>query len=830
MKDDIQQIILKLSNGEINTTDIPEEYQNEFDLIKAERKLGLRKFYRRGYNILSDNFFVEEFIYQNSSSYIRKKQKKAFDNFESYFTYLEGSIYFNSCYYQLDPRKLPSSVNLNRLFEYNSFIEQIKLISIDDFVVSNNVNESGYVYSITKGYEHDANGYFYVYQEIKDNEGNTIKKEKHNFDYFCDFIAFLKGDLSNADLLFCDGLINLISIEGINFSNAIIKSDVCRKFNIPYKKFFNSLDNNMSFSAAEINEFETSLVLKSSRDLESKNNNSSLSIVEDKNNIRRIYYISDLHLYHLFNNKKVESESDAIYVIKKLVDTIIKESKYNSIVLINGDTSLDFSIFELFIAELKIKKRKRTIIFTIGNHDIWSCPNDTFEQLKEKYRIVLEESDMYLLQNNVILIEGDNVDEIFKITEDEFTELSQEKLKEKVKYANIIFFGGTGFAGYNPFYNAEIGLYRYNLTIGYDRDFEIKESQKIEKLYRKACKVFEGKNVVIMTHMPLPDWYNSTNDDCIDYEKDEQGKTRYNNERPNDNIGDFSEYNLGFVYISGHTHRNFHYDDGEIRIYADNQFGYNKSNPSAWPHLKYFDIEKTYDIFAAYKDGIYEISVDDYIDFYNGKNIFISFNRNVDTIYMLKKRGYYCFIYKNKNKHLLILNGGNPKRLDNDDVKYYFEHMDSVISKIDSPLAKYSNYQKRISEEIKRIGGYGSIHGCIIDVDFYNHIYVNPYDFSTTGYWAKDIVNKVVYPTIADLLKAHCPQIYANYEKMITDKSYSDLPTLSAKTENPVVSKPVEYYDTDIYNASREISKMQRLNSNILTTWPDVLPLNKMLS
>ncbi|MBR6921508.1 MAG: hypothetical protein IKH51_04895, partial [Clostridia bacterium] len=141
-----------------------------------------------------------------------------------------------------------------------------------------------------------------------------------------------------------------------------------------------------------------------------------------------------------------------------------------------------------------------------------------------------------------------------------------------------------------------------------------------------------------------------------------------------------------------------------------------------------------------------------------------------------------------------------------------------------------SNYQKRISEEIKRIGGYGSIHGCIIDVDFYNHIYVNPYDFSTTGYWAKDIVNKVVYPTIADLLKAHCPQIYANYEKMITDKSYSDLPTLSAKTENPVVSKPVEYYDTDIYNASREISKMQRLNSNILTTWPDVLPLNKMLS
>ena len=33
-----------------------------------------------------------------------------------------------------------------------------------------------------------------------------------------------------------------------------------------------------------------------------------------------------------------------------------------------------------------------------------------------------------------------------------------------------------------------------------------------------------------------------------------------------------------------------------------------------------------------------------------------------------------------------------------------------------------------------------------------------------------------------------------------------------------------EYLETDIYKASREIKKMQKLNSNVLTTWYDIVP------
>lgn len=72
-------------------------------------------------------------------------------------------------------------------------------------------------------------------------------------------------------------------------------------------------------------------------------------------------------------------------------------------------------------------------------------------------------------------------------------------------------------------------------------------------------------------------------------------------------------------------------------------------------------------------------------------------------------------------------------------------------------------FRKKIAGAIKKIGGDGRIHGCIIDINFFNHAYVNPIDLTVTGYWASDIFQKVIYPDIPSLLKGQCPQLYANY-------------------------------------------------------------------
>ena len=101
-------------------------------------------------------------------------------------------------------------------------------------------------------------------------------------------------------------------------------------------------------------------------------------------------------------------------------------------------------------------------------------------------------------------------------------------------------------------------------------------------------------------------------------------------------------------------------------------------------------------------------------------------------------------------------------------------------------------------------------------LDFYNHIYVNPVDLSITGYWASDIINKIVYPSIPALLEKNCPAIFGEYVKLLKGNS-ENLLALKQQTNVTILSQI--YLDTDIYKASRELKKMQKLSSNILSSW-----------
>ena len=83
-----------------------------------------------------------------------------------------------------------------------------------------------------------------------------------------------------------------------------------------------------------------------------------------------------------------------------------------------------------------------------------------------------------------------------------------------------------------------------------------------------------------------------------------------------------------------YSYRNcYFYDDGEYRIYADNQLGYNYKTA----FVKSFCIEYDYDLFSDYADGIYTITKTQYNDFYRGKNIGMDYNRD-GKIHVEKKR------------------------------------------------------------------------------------------------------------------------------------------------------------------------------------------------
>ena len=203
----------------------------------------------------------------------------------------------------------------------------------------------------------------------------------------------------------------------------------------------------------------------------------------------------------------------------------------------------------------------------------------------------------------------------------------------------------------------------------------------------------------------------------------------------------------------------------------------------------------------------------------------MTINKKVNIIYLLKKNDYYCFINKTKSGTLSLLNGGALKKLDYDNIQYYYDNMDKVIARLQPPLNEYNNYQKKIADEIINIGGSGRIHGCIIDIDFYNHIYVNPFDATLTAYWASDIINKLVYPDIRTLLKNECPSLYSNYLELLERRNVKVLAIKQSETK--VLAQ--EYLDTDIYRASNEIKKMQKLSSNVLTPWCNIKPDIKAL-
>ena len=119
-------------------------------------------------------------------------------------------------------------------------------------------------------------------------------------------------------------------------------------------------------------------------------------------------------------------------------------------------------------------------------------------------------------------------------------------------------------------------------------------------------------------------------------------------------------------------------------------------------------------------------------------------------------------------------------------------------------IKKYNEALKNISKVVEKIGGTGTIHGCIVDIDFYNHIYLNPYDGTISAYYSPWFGSRYEYPTIEQLLDKHLPQLYANYKKLI-----GTTPGLVVMSGIDISSSEVTHiFDTTQYKPSKLIQKM----------------------
>lgn len=712
--------------------------------------------YQYGFDNIT-HFYYEEKIYYSSKYKMNLcSQFQFFDTFDEFIKYRKNDL--SDC-------DLKYAIDLN--VDWNKYVVN------ENTMLPKSYSEK-IEYSVTKWASRDE---YFVCQEWK-NEREILAKEENRFSYFFDFVFFLNYDLSGANLALIDGLINLKEITEYKLDNAILRSDFCDKFDIPYEiaNFKEPKINHYSFDN------EKNIVLQQRMPVD--------AISEEYTyNQQKIYYISDLHLMHRIVNAGCKTVNDAKAYLCNLAFDIVDsmEALEKPFLLIGGDICSDYFYYTFFIEQLK--RKYANIVIILGNHEFYNFPLtigerriNTYNDILDTYRNLIGNKNVFFLQNDILYMDVDS--EMHIIRENELLRLSEEEIKDKTKDARYIFFGGLGFAGCNESFNAKNGIYinDINSTVIIERKQEIEESKKFDFLYKKIVSALRKKTLIIMTHMPKKDWSNE-------------------------------EYESNVIHISGHNHRNYYYDDGEIRVYADNQIGYKNEKI----HLKYLCVEKECDVFAHFEDGIYEINREEYIKFMRGKNIRMNFNREYYKIYMLKRNDVYMFVLQlREDGDLMLLNGGAIRSLGDNNIQYFYDHMAEQINYIKTPLDKFTEYQTHIANEIRQIGGIGRIHGCIIDIDFYNHIYVNPIDMKLTGYYATDIINKTVYSTIPELLKDKCPQIYENYLGLIGQGKNTLV--ISSK-KNEVALRKQMYLETDIYRASLDIKKMQRLQSNILSVW-----------
>lgn len=177
---------------------------------------------------------------------------------------------------------------------------------------------------------------------------------------------------------------------------------------------------------------------------------------------------------------------------------------------------------------------------------------------------------------------------------------------------------------------------------------------------------------------------------------------------------------------------------------------------------------------------------------------------------------------------LYLLAGGKRSFLDNSDIHYYYDNMIKYIEKVKTVFSPYQNALKKIGKEIKKIGGYGTVHGCIADIDFFCHIYLNPYDGKITPYFASDTKNKWVYTELTELIKKHCPQFQKQLKAAYDSKMIPVLSKYAIAKDNNRTERmssaivPQLVLDTEIYKESRIMKSIQYIfDENIIRVWKD---------
>lgn len=542
-------------------------------------------------------------------------------------------------------------------------------------------------------------------------------------------------------------------------------------------------------------------------------------------NIGKFFYITDLHLESqlgLTGMTTDEIKGKVAQKVDEMLGGLSKEDMADGVLLVGGDVADSEEVAKIFFDAVFFHFHG-PIIFVLGNHELWdgctyangkSCQKRSIDEVVTAYKQFNKtkfgfEAKMYCLENEVLVCYKNsmyqNSDEfgvgrktagmprggLCVLTEEMLLNTSTDDLREFFDECSMIVLGGLGFCGLNPRYNADTGLFRDRVS----REEDVERSKRFRAVYDRVVSCADNKRVVVLTHTQTEDWTTDA---------------------PHPN----------WVYVNGHTHQNglVKTEDGVTVLY-DNQVGY---KPKKW-HLNQFSLEQYYDPFEAWADGIYRITPQQYMDFNAGRGIQMEYFRQQGDIYALKQKGIYMFMLQ-YGLGLYLLRGGQKLNVFHG-LEYYAANLEKYVEKIQAAFRPYRNALDKIAAEVKRFGGSGYVHGSIVDIDYYNHIYLDPFDGYLMPYFAFDVTGRREFHSVQELLESSpVPALGSDgkplllaYTKLLDTGGVSILaPTVK---EAALAVVPMEVLDEkNIYAPSRVMKSIQYLlDKGVVRVWNDAV-------
>ena len=542
-------------------------------------------------------------------------------------------------------------------------------------------------------------------------------------------------------------------------------------------------------------------------------------------NTGKFFYITDLHLESqlgLTGMTVDEIKGNVAQKVDEMLGGLSKEDMADGVLLIGGDVADSEEVSRIFYDAVS-SRFSGPIVFVLGNHELWDgCTyahgeihqRRTIDEVAAAYKQFNKRTSgfdlkMYCLENEVLVCYKNSMYQnsvefgigyrnagmphggLCVLTEDMLLDADTNDLREFFDECSMIVLGGLGFCGLNPRYNADTGLFRDRVS----REEDIERSKRFRAVYDRVMSCASDKRVVVLTHTQMEDWTTDAP-------------------------------NKGWVYVNGHTHQNgLVKTDDSVAVLYDNQVGY---TPKRW-HLNQFSLEQYYDPFGAWADGIYQITPQQYMDFNAGRGIQMEYFRQQGDIYALKQKGIYMFMLQ-YGLGLYLLRGGQKLNVFHG-LEYYAANLEKYVEKIQMAFRPYRNALDKIAAEVKRFGGSGYVHGSIVDIDFYNHIYLDPFDGYLMPYFAFDVAGRREFRSVQELLESSpLPALGSDgkpllsaYTKLLDAGGVSIL--APAVKEDALAVVPTEVLDEkDIYAPSRVMKSIQYLlDKGVVRVWNDAV-------